>query len=218
MGNKGGKNKKPVPSQKPTHDAWPGVPSSHLPSQPSSSTHKLTDRDLDFLSGQTGQSKSDIKAIFDEFMRNNPDGKLDKQEFVRLYSKLRPEQPESLDEISHFVFRAFDTDHNGTIDFSEFMISYSLTTRGDLKQKLNYAFSIYDADKNGYLDREELREVIFGMLDLLGADKKNNNVSLLAEQCIKELDVSNDGRVSKDEFIEGLARNYSLRALLSPFN
>ena len=93
-----------------------------------------------------------------------------------------------------------------------------MTTRGDLKTKLEYAFNLYDADNSGYLDGEELREVIYGMLDLLGADKKSSDVSILAEQCMRELDTSNDGRVSKAEFIEGLSKNYSMRALLSPFN
>ena len=63
-------------------------------------------------------------------MANNPDGKLDKNEFIRLYDKLRPEAPELLDEISIYIFRAFDSDHNGFISFNEFMIAYSLTSKG----------------------------------------------------------------------------------------
>ena len=35
------------------------------------------------------------------------------------------------------------------------------------------------------------------MLDLLGADKKTNNPNQLAEECIKQLDQSQDGKVSK---------------------
>ena len=77
---------------------------------------------------------------------------------------------------------------------------------------------LYDSDGNGYLDRNEIREVINAMLDLLGADKNNNNPQQLADECIRELDSSRDGRISKDEFVNGLMRNYSLRALMSPFN
>ncbi len=47
-------------------------------------------------------------------------------------------------------------------------ISYALTSRGDLKKKLEYAFALYDIDKNGYLDFNELEYVLKGMLDLLG--------------------------------------------------
>lgn len=121
MGNKGGKNKKPAPVQKPSHDEWPGVPS-RKPAPLAPKTPSLTDKDLEFLSSQTGQPRESIKEIFEQFMANNPDGKLDRKEFVVLYSKLRPESPDQLDEISGFVFRAFDSDRNGTIDFSEFMV------------------------------------------------------------------------------------------------
>ena len=66
-----------------------------------------------------------------------------------------------------------------------------------MKKKLEYAFELYDTDGNGYLDSNEIREVVKGMLDLLGADKKTNNPNQLAEECIKQLDASNDGKVTK---------------------
>lgn len=46
---------------------------------------------------------------------------------------------------------------------------------------------LYDFDNNGYLDKDELREVITGMLDLLGADKRTTNPAQLADECIREL-------------------------------
>jgi Ca2+-binding EF-hand superfamily protein len=90
----------------------------------------LTKKDYDFLIHATGSQKAEIDAVFREFNANNPDGKLDKNEFIRLYDKLRPEPPELLDEISNYVFRCFDSDHNGFISFNEFMIAYALTSRG----------------------------------------------------------------------------------------
>lgn len=45
----------------------------------------------------------------------------------------------------------------------------SLTSRGDLKKKLEYAFELYDADNNGYLDPNEIKTVLTGMFDLLGS-------------------------------------------------
>ena len=90
----------------------------------------LTKKDYEFLIQATGSKKEEIDVIFREFNANNPDGKLDKNEFIRLYDKLRPEPPELLDEISTYIFRAFDSDHNGFISFNEFMIAYSLTSKG----------------------------------------------------------------------------------------
>lgn len=98
MGNKGGKVKK-------------------LPKQP-----KLSSKECKFLTKQTGMSKDEITEIFNQFNENNPDGSLDSKEFTRLYIKLRPEPAELIDEISQYVFGAFDKDNSGTINFNEFMV------------------------------------------------------------------------------------------------
>jgi hypothetical protein len=41
--------------------------------------NKLTSSDYKFLTGQTGLSKADIDRIHNEFLANNPDGRLDKR-------------------------------------------------------------------------------------------------------------------------------------------
>ena len=93
-----------------------------------------------------------------------------------------------------------------------------MTSRGDQQSKLEYAFDIYDADDNGTLDRSELQAVIYGMLDMLGADRRGHNAGDLANECLSQLDNSGDGAINKDEFVNGLLKNYALRALMSPFN
>jgi Ca2+-binding EF-hand superfamily protein len=90
----------------------------------------LSKKDLDFLIKQTGLPKENIQAVFTKFSANNPDHVLDRKEFVRLYDELRPESADVLDEISVYIFDAFDKDNNGTISFNEFLIAYALTSRG----------------------------------------------------------------------------------------
>jgi len=114
MGNKGGKDAKPV-SKKPS---------------------ELTSKDYKFLTTQTGMTKASIDDLFNKFNSNNPDGVLDKREFTKLYTELRPEPAEQIDEIASYVFEAFDTDHNGTVSFNEFLVAYAMTSRGDQKAKL----------------------------------------------------------------------------------
>ena len=104
------------------------------------------------------------------------------------------------------------------INFNEFMVSYAMTSRGEPEDKLDYAFDLYDINDSQTLDREELRSVLDGMLDLLGADKRGHSSSDLANECMRQLDTSGDGTITKEEFIKGLLSNYSLRGLMSPFN
>lgn len=176
----------------------------------------LNKKDIEFLTKSSGMSKEAIEALFKQFNADNPDGKLDRAEFAKLYPKMRNEPVANLDEISNFVFTAFDSDNNGFLTFNEFLIGYAVTSKGDLKTKLEYGFELYDADNNGYLSEDELKQVITGMLDLLGADKAQ--AAAVAKECMKELDKSGDKKVSKDEFVKGLMASYSLRAIMSPFS
>lgn len=68
----------------------------------------LGDVDFKFLTTQTGRSKEEIKNLYQKFMTDNLDGKMNKKEFVKLYTSLRPESDQNLDKISESVFRAFD--------------------------------------------------------------------------------------------------------------
>ena len=55
------------------------------------------------------------------------------------------------------VIDVFDTDGDGQVDFREFILGTSqFSVRGDEEQKLRFAFSIYDMDKDGYISNGEL--------------------------------------------------------------
>jgi Ca2+-binding EF-hand superfamily protein len=85
----------------------------------------LTKKDYDFLINVSGLEKTEIDAVFNDFITEFPDGKLDRNQFCRLSNKLGS-VPADLDQISTYIFRAFDSDHNGSISFNEFIISYAL--------------------------------------------------------------------------------------------
>ena len=87
-------------------------------------------------------------------MSDCPDGKLNTQSFMKIYSKCFPQgnaaefcdhvfrwmflqdQPQVLNE----AFRTFDTDKNGSIDFREFLLAIDVTSNGCPEEKLNWAF------------------------------------------------------------------------------
>jgi Ca2+-binding EF-hand superfamily protein len=61
------------------------------------------------------------------------------------------------EKFSQNMFRIFDTNNSGTIDFREFMLALHLTTNGTPKEKLTLAFRIYDFDGNGLIDILEMK-------------------------------------------------------------
>jgi len=55
---------------------------------------------------------------------------------------------------AHFLFNAFDKDRNGSIRFEDFVIGLSVLLRGSVTEKLNWAFNLYDINKDGYITKE----------------------------------------------------------------
>lgn len=179
---------------------------------------ELNETDYKFLISTTNLKREEIKELFDKYSENNPDGKMDRDEFNRVYLSLRPEAREQLEKISSFVFKAFDSDNNNFLTYNEFLIGYALTTKGDLKTKIEYTYNLYDANNDGWLSVQEVTQAISGMLELLGENSTEEKANELAQACVQSLDHSQDDKITKEEFINGLLKNYSIRAVMMPFN
>jgi neurocalcin delta len=82
---------------------------------------------------------------------------LDKKKFIEVYKQFYPTG--KADKFCSHVFKTFDTDNSGEIgkinkilfvfieifllDFVEFLIAISVTSHGDIREKLNMAFNMY---------------------------------------------------------------------------
>jgi Ca2+-binding EF-hand superfamily protein len=84
---------------------------------------KLTSKDIKMLQTKTGLSEAEITGIHSQFMANNPDGKLDRNEFKNLYLQFRSEPYQDLNAITELAFQEFDKDRSGTIGFDEFLVN-----------------------------------------------------------------------------------------------
>lgn len=55
---------------------------------------------------------------------------------------------------------SFSSSQDGKIDFMEYVAAVNLVFRGKLEDKLKWSFKVYDRDRNGCLDRQEIRHVV----------------------------------------------------------
>jgi serine/threonine-protein phosphatase 2B regulatory subunit len=92
----------------------------------------------------------------------------------------------------------FDEDGGGDVDFQEFVSGLSaFSSKGNKLQKLQFAFKVYDIDRDGYISNGELFIVLKMMV---GSNLKDQQLQQIVDKTIMEADLDNDGKISFEEF------------------
>ncbi|XP_037822780.1 neuronal calcium sensor 2-like, partial [Lucilia sericata] len=123
-----------------------------------SSKDRLTKEDMEFLKSHTRYDEATIKEWYKGFKQDCPNGRLTPAKFVDMYKMFFPSG--NAEEFCDHVFRTFDMDKNGYIDFKEFLLAIDVTSSGTPEEKLKWAFRMYDVDGNGVIDIQEMTKIV----------------------------------------------------------
>jgi len=172
---------------------------------------KLTSKVLADLTVITGYSDQELQQKYTEFKSFHPSGKMLQSEFLEMYKHLFPKGDAA--KFALLTFKNFDKNGDGSVDFKEFICALYVTSRGNMDQKLEWAFNLYDIDSNGSISRAECLEIITAIHSMM--DMKSETPDKITDKIFKQLDKNCDGIVSREEFIEGSSANPSIIALLN---
>ncbi|GAB6027125.1 hypothetical protein CHUAL_013859 [Chamberlinius hualienensis] len=159
---------------------------------------------IDALCRSTKFSRKEIQLMYRGFKQRCPNGIVSESMFKDIYSQFFPQGDSS--QYAHYVFNTFDRHRAGSINFKEFVMALSLLSRGSLQEKLQWAFSLYDINGDGFITRDEMSDIVSSIYKLLGrytdpaVDKHTARDHV--ERVFQKLDVNKDGVVTLDEFME----------------
>lgn len=143
----------------------------------------------------TGTEFEDIRDDF-LIIDKDGDGQINLEEMLEL---LAGKKEENLD----FMMRLMDADCNGTVEFHEFLEIMAILTynKGLNARTAGQFFRALDKDGNGYLSVEEIK-LFYVMTG--GTEEKEPPTTSEIEALVQSLDTDGDGKITFEEFVDGI--------------
>lgn len=164
---------------------------------------RVDDETLSDLYLGTEFNELQIQQIYEEFIKttgqvskDTKEWEVNKTNFRELASKFFPQQKSEI--FADEVFRVYDQDKNGMLNFREFLVGISILKKAPIEDKLTTVFNLYDIDGSGAISREEL-EHISKAIDSF-TQKNLSKQFCNAKELFEVLDTDHDGKVTFHEF------------------
>lgn len=187
----------------------------------SSSVHKK--REMKRTLQATRFSIDELERHGRSFFALCPDGGMEFKLFIDLFL---PFHPHDLSESSYerHLFRSFDLNADGRLDFGEYARAVSIIQRGSEADRLDWMFRLYDTNRCGVITEESITAVIRAVQTLPNDDESANNnlprpfwgvhcqsAEAAAAELFALIDERRTAAVNRAEFFRVLCKNKALR-------
>ncbi|XP_047044757.1 calcineurin B-like protein 4 [Lolium rigidum] len=171
------------------------------------------------LAAQTSFTVNEVEALYELYKTLSfsaiKDGLIHKEQFrLALFRNSR-----GSNLFADRVFDMFDLKRNGVIEFGEFVRSLStFHPKASESEKTKFAFKLYDLRGTGYIEKEELKEMVLALLGESDLSLSDTAVKEIVDNTFNQADSNGDGRIDPQEWEEFVKKNpASLRNMSLPY-
>ncbi|XP_066520856.1 recoverin b [Hoplias malabaricus] len=173
---------------------------------------------LEDLKSNTRYTDEQLYAWYQTFTRECPSGQISREKFESIYASFFPNaDPKAY---AQHVFRSFDSNSDGTLDFKEYIVALHLTSSGKCIQKLEWAFALYDVDKNGTITKNEIHEIVKSIFNMISKEDQKklpddeNSPEKRTEKIWDYFGKKENDKITEGEFIQGVMDNKNILRLI----
>ncbi|XP_035314484.1 Kv channel-interacting protein 1 isoform X3 [Cricetulus griseus] len=202
---------------------------------------------LEQLEAQTNFTKRELQVLYRGFKNECPSGVVNEETFKQIYAQFFPHGGDFLPKLqglskwvslhppsphlplyfadastyAHYLFNAFDTTQTGSVKFEDFVSALSILLRGTVHEKLRWTFNLYDINKDGYINKEEMMDIVKAIYDMMGKYTypvlKEDTPRQHVDVFFQKMDKNKDGIVTLDEFLESCQEDDNIMKSLQLF-